>query len=56
MAWSSVCRTDAEDRFSHHHPPAQLACVNLIEAYRPEDAWTPIPYWMDNDAEVADTT
>ena len=28
---------------------------NLIEAI-PEDAWTPIPYWMDGGAAVAETT
>ena len=28
---------------------------NLIEAI-PEDAWTPIPYWMDDAADVAETT
>ena len=28
---------------------------NLIEAI-PEDAWTPIPYWMDGTADVAETT
>ena len=28
---------------------------NLIEAI-PEDAWTPIPYWMDGAADVAQTT
>ena len=28
---------------------------NLIEAI-PEDAWTPIPYWMDGTAAVAETT
>ena len=28
---------------------------NLIEAV-PEDAWTPIPYWMDGAADVAETT
>ena len=28
---------------------------NLIEAI-PEDAWTPIPYWMDGGADVAETT
>ena len=27
---------------------------NLIEAI-PEDAWTPIPYWMDGAADVAET-
>ena len=28
---------------------------NLIEVI-PEDAWTPIPYWMDGAADVAETT
>ena len=28
---------------------------NLIEAI-PEDAWTPIPYWMDGAADVAEAT
>ena len=28
---------------------------NVIEAI-PEDAWTPIPYWMDGAADVAETT
>ena len=28
---------------------------NRIEAI-PEDAWTPIPYWMDGAADVAETT
>ena len=28
---------------------------NLIEAI-PEDAWTPIPYWMDGAADVVETT
>ena len=28
---------------------------DLIEAI-PEDAWTPIPYWMDGAADVAETT
>ena len=28
---------------------------NLIEAI-PEDAWTPIPYWMDGAADVAETS
>ena len=39
----------------HHHPPAQARLRNLIEAI-PEDAWTPIPYWMDGAADVAETT
>ena len=34
-------------------PSARLR--NLIEAI-PEDAWTPIPYWMDGAADVAETT
>ena len=34
----------------------QRACLrNLIETI-PEDAWTPIPYWMDAVADVAETT
>ena len=28
---------------------------NIIEAI-PEDSWTPIPYWMDGAADVAETT
>ena len=28
---------------------------NLIEAI-PEDAWTPVPYWMDGAADVAEIT
>ena len=28
---------------------------DLIEAI-PEDDWTPIPYWMDGAADVAETT
>ena len=28
---------------------------NVIEAI-PEDTWTPIPYWMDGAADVAETT
>ena len=28
---------------------------NLIEAI-PEDVWTPIPYWMEGAADVAETT
>ena len=29
---------------------------NLIEAIPEADAWTPIPYWMDGAADVAETT
>ena len=32
-----------------------ISLHNLIEAI-PEDAWTPIPYWMDGAADVAETT
>ena len=39
----------------HHHPPAQASLRNLIEAI-PEEDWTPIPYWMDGAADVAETT
>ena len=28
---------------------------NLIEAI-PEEDWTPVPYWMDGTADVAETT
>ena len=34
-------------RFSNH-PPASLRNPSI-----PEDAWTPIPYWMDGAAAVA---
>ena len=53
MAWSSVCRK-MDVRFSitiRQHKSLR----NLIEAI-PEDAWTPIPYWMDGAADVAETT
>ena len=49
----SVCR-EMEVRFSitiRQH--ARLR--NLIEAI-PEEDWTPIPYWMDGAADVAETT
>ena len=37
-------------------PSAQHKTLhNVIEAI-PEDAWTPIPYWMDGAADVAETT
>ena len=49
----AVCRK-LDVRFSitiHQHKSLH----NLIEAI-PEDAWTPIPYWMDGAADVAETT
>ena len=49
----SVCR-QLDVRFSitiRQHKSLR----NLIEAI-PEDAWTPIPYWMDGAADVAETT
>ena len=50
MALVSVCRK-MDVRFSitiRQHKSLH----NLIEAI-PEDAWTPIPYWMDGAADVA---
>ena len=50
---ASVCRK-LDVRFSitiRQHKSLR----NLIEAI-PEDAWTPIPYWMDGAADVAETT
>ena len=38
-----------------HHHRQHKSLRNLIEAI-PEDAWTPIPYWMDGAAAVAETT
>ena len=49
----AVCRA-MDVRYSitiRHHQSLR----NLIEAI-PEDAWTPIPYWMDAAAAVAETT
>ena len=49
----AACRK-AKVRFSitaRHHPGLR----NLIEAI-PEAEWTPIPYWMDGAADVAETT
>ena len=45
----AVCRR-MDVRFS-----ITIRLHNLIEAI-PEDAWTPIPYWMDGAADVAETT
>ena len=49
----SVCRK-MDVRFSITIRQRQ-SLHNLIEAI-PEDAWTPIPYWMDGAADVAETT
>ena len=38
----------------YHHPPARQP-ADLIETI-PEEDWTPIPYWMDGAADVAETT
>ncbi len=49
----AVCRA-MDVRFSitiRQHPSVR----RLIEAI-PEDAWTPIPYWIDDGADVAETT
>ena len=54
MAWSPSAAgwTSASPSPSASAP----ACLrNLIEAI-PEDAWTPVPYWMDGAADVAETT
>ena len=39
----------------HHHPPAVLACAVSSRPY-PSTDWTPIPYWMDGAADVAEST
>ena len=36
-------------------PSPSASLRNLIDAI-PEDAWTPVPYWMDGAADVAETT
>ena len=36
-------------------PSQHLRLRNIIEAI-PEEEWTPIPYWMDGAADVAETT
>ena len=51
--WSSVCRK-MKVRFSITIRQRQ-SLRNLIEAI-PEEDWTPIPYWMDGAADVAETT
>ena len=37
----------------HHHPPAQKPAHIRGDT---RSAWTPIPYWMDGAADVAETT
>ena len=50
----AACRETMDVRFSI--TVRQSASLrNLIEAI-PEDDWTPIPYWMDGAADVAETT
>ena len=49
----SVCRK-MDVRFSITIRQHQ-SLRNLIEAI-PEEDWTPIPYWMDGAADVAETT
>ena len=39
----------------HHRATAPKTCANIIEAI-PEEGWTPIPYWMEGAADVAETT
>ena len=53
-AWRGIRLPKMDVRFSitiRQHKSLR----NLIEAI-PEDAWTPIPYWMDGAADVAETT
>ena len=51
---STICETyGLAKEGARHRQRARLR--NLIEAI-PEDAWTPIPYWMDGAADVAETT
>ena len=38
----------------HHHPTAPPACAISSRPYQRRD-WTPIPYWMDGAADVAET-
>ena len=38
----------------HHTVRQHQSLHNLIEAI-PEEDWTPIPYWMDGAADVAET-
>ena len=49
----AVCRPDGCPLL-HRHPPARPPA----ESHRGDtrDAWTPIPYWMDGAADVAETT
>ena len=54
----AVCRADGCPLLHHHfsitiRQHARLR--NIIEAI-PEEDWTPIPYWMDGAAAVAETT
>ena len=53
QALVAVCRA-MEVRFSST-VRQRLSLHNLIEAI-PEADWTPIPYWMDGAADVAETT
>ena len=54
---STICETYglAKEGARHHGYTGKRGYHNLIEAI-PEDAWTPIPYWMDGAADVAETT
>ena len=50
-AWSSVCRWMW---LLHHHPPARPP--QGVDRGHTRADWTPIPYWMDGAADVAETT
>jgi len=48
-----VCRTmGARFSITIRQSPATRRLIEVI----PEDAWTPIPYWIDGGADVAETT
>ena len=47
-------RVPAGSRSASPSPPAHRSSAALIEAI-PEEAWTPIPYWIDGGADVAET-
>ena len=47
----AACRHDG--RPLQHHRRASTGAARLIEAI-PEAAWTPIPYWIEGGADVAE--
>ena len=51
----AVCREMGRPLL-HHHPSQHKGLRELIEAIPVASDWTPIPYWMDGAADVAETT